>query len=56
MKEIQQSICDLTAQFLVDTHRVLEVSSGLPLKRCFLVRVNQTNHVEEVLTEGVPNL
>eukprot|EP00435_Cladocopium_sp_Y103_P035287 s382_g9.t1 len=56
MKEIQQSICNLTAQFLVDTNRVLEVSSGLPLKHCLLVRVNQTNHVEEVLMEGVPSL
>jgi hypothetical protein len=56
MKEIQQSICNLTSQFLVDTHRVLEVSSGLPLKRCFLVRVNQTSHVEEVVMEGVPSL
>lgn len=56
MKEIQQSICHLTTQFLVDTHRVLEVSSGLPLERCFLVRVNQTSHVEEVVMEGVPSL
>ena len=56
MKEIQQSICHLTTQFLVETHRVLEVSSGLPLERCFLVRVNQTSHVEEVVMEGVPSL
>lgn len=52
MREMQRSICDLTAGFLVESCRVLEVSSGLPLKRCFLVRVNQTNQVEEVLMEG----
>ena len=48
---LQRSVCDLTAQFLA-TERVVELSSGQPLKRCFLVRVNNELRVEEVVMEG----
>lgn len=48
---LQRSVCDLTAQFLA-TERVVELSSGQPLKQCFLVRVNNELRVEEVVMEG----
>lgn len=50
--EMKQSVCDLTSKFLQETERVIELSSGEPLKQCFLVRVNSENRVEEVLMEG----
>lgn len=48
---LQRSVCDLTAQFLA-TERVVELSSEQPLKRCFLVCVNNELCVEEVVMEG----
>lgn len=50
--EMKQAVCDLTSKFLKETERVIELSSGEPLKQCFLVRVNAENRVDEVLMEG----
>ncbi|CAK9043222.1 unnamed protein product [Durusdinium trenchii] len=50
-QEKLKQILQLTAKFL-ETGRVLEVSTGQPLMRCFLVRVTRGLRVQEVLMEG----
>ena len=44
-----KSIVDLTSKFLIETQRVVELSTGMPLTQCCLVRVNSSNEVLEVI-------